>query len=67
MIEETSKARLDRREAAIYLGISRETLGRMTRSGKITFFDLPGGHQFEIGELDRFIESRRRPAKEATE
>jgi excisionase family DNA binding protein len=53
-------------QAAEYLGIHHETLRRWCREGRITFHDFGGsGYKFDIVDLDAWIASRRRPAKES--
>ena len=59
-IHQPSKTHLSRREAASYLSLSEQTLGKWATLGRgPSFSKLPGGRsarvRYEIAELDRFL------------
>ena len=60
---EHRKHLLTAREAAEYLAISLDTLGRMDKQGQLVPFRTPGGHRrYSLAMLDEYLEgSRRRP------
>ena len=60
---EHRKRLLTAREAAEYLAISLDTLGRMDKEGQLVPFRTPGGHRrYSLAMLDEYLErSRRRP------
>ena len=60
---EHRKRLLTAREAAEYLAISLDTLGRMDKEGQLVPFRTPGGHRrYSLTMLDEYLErSRRRP------
>ena len=61
---EHRKHLLTAREAAEYLAISLDTLGRMDKQGQLVPFRTPGGHRrYSLAMLDEYLEgSRRRPS-----
>jgi excisionase family DNA binding protein len=58
MGEEVQVFRL--REAAEYVGVSRQTLNEAANRGEVPFDDLLGGRAFYSDELDAWAESRRK-------
>lgn len=56
----TEKPRLTSAEAAARIGVSRRVLSVLCKNGDISFYDIPGGYQYDVVEIDRYIESRKR-------
>jgi excisionase family DNA binding protein len=51
---------LNARQAAVYLGISLSTLGRIEREGNLIPFRTPGGHRrYRTNMLDEYLELSR--------
>jgi excisionase family DNA binding protein len=56
-----SRRILNAREAAEFLGISKNTLYRMEKEGYIIPFRTPGGHRrYEVKMLETYLENSRR-------
>jgi len=55
-----SKAYLSSREVEALLGISRSTLDRWAKNGKLTFFRLPSGHRrFFRFEIEAILKNKK--------
>jgi excisionase family DNA binding protein len=55
-------ARMTTREAADWLGVHRETLLRLCRRGRIAYYSLPSGYQFDPADLQAYLDQAHRPA-----
>lgn len=52
---------LNAREAAEYLGISKNTLYRMEKDGHLVPFRTPGGHRrYKVDMLESYLENSRK-------
>ncbi len=64
---EHRKRLLTAREAAEYLAISLDTLGRMGKVGQLVPFRTPGGHRrYSLAMLDEYLEGSRRRSPATT-
>ena len=62
-----SRRILNAREAAEFLGISKNTLYRMEKEGYIIPFRTPGGHRrYEVRMLETYLENSRRNSSSST-
>jgi excisionase family DNA binding protein len=60
-MSDEAPAWLGLKQAAHYLGVHPTTLRRWANNGDISYLSTPGGHRrFELHDLERFAEDRRR-------